>query len=308
MIERIKNFLKSIVSDSNDNIIFSLGYSHLYSARLNYSKINNLHQSEYKIFSQNGEDGIIDFLLYSLNIDIPKYLEIGVGDYKESNTRYLFMKNPSKGMIIDNVKNLKRKVAKHIKLWKGDIRILEKTIDSENILEILKENNFENNLDLFSLDIDGIDYWIMKKIPKNFSKIIIAEYNSTFGSKLEVSVPNIKNFNRTEYHHSNLCYGMSLRAIINLMNEKNYLFIGTNRAFNNAFFIDKSVSQNIDIELPNLDDLDKYTKCNILESRSKNGELNFLREKEKLKEISECELINISNNYKKEKVKDLYNI
>ena len=53
---------------------------------------NNINEYEFSNFSQNGEDGIIDYLLYSLNIDVPKFLEIGVGNYKESNTRYLFEK------------------------------------------------------------------------------------------------------------------------------------------------------------------------------------------------------------------------
>ena len=67
---------------------------------------------EFKVFSQNGEDGIIDYLLYSLNIQKPKFLEIGVGDYRESNARYLFMKSPNKGMIIDNETNLEKSFKK----------------------------------------------------------------------------------------------------------------------------------------------------------------------------------------------------
>ena len=66
----------------------------------------------------------------------------------------------------------------------------------------------------------------MKELPDNLSKIVVTEYNATFGANLEVTVPNINNFNRTKYHYSNLCYGMSLRAIINLMKRKNYTFLG----------------------------------------------------------------------------------
>ena len=107
-------------------ISFAIGSSHFKLINKNYKDVRNLNQVEYKVFSQNGEDGIIDFLLNRLNIQNPKFLEIGVGDYKESNTRYIFMKNPNKGMIIDNVENLKQKVSKHIKLWKGDLTIIEK--------------------------------------------------------------------------------------------------------------------------------------------------------------------------------------
>ena len=54
-----------------------------------------------------------------------------------------------------------------------------------------------NQLDLFSLDIDGIDYWILEKMPQNFSKIAVLEYNPLFGAELEITVPNIDNFSRT---------------------------------------------------------------------------------------------------------------
>ena len=57
----------------------------------------------------------------------------------------------------------------------------------------MNQNNLLTDIDLFSLDIDGIDYWILKKLPKNFSKIAIIEYNPLFGKDLEITVPNIDN-------------------------------------------------------------------------------------------------------------------
>ena len=63
---------------------------------------------------------------------------------------------------------------------------------------------------------------------KKISKIFIAEYNPYFGSELEITVPNIKNFNRTNYHYSNLCWGVSLKALIKIMELKGYIFIGSN--------------------------------------------------------------------------------
>ena len=110
-------------------------------------------------------------------------------------------------------------------LWKGELNIINKSINSENILKILNENDTLNQLDLFSLDIDGIDYWILEKMPQNFSKIAVLEYNPLFGAELEITVPNIDNFSRTQYHYSNLCFGMSLKAAINLMNKKIFILL-----------------------------------------------------------------------------------
>ena len=116
------------------------------------------------------------------------------------------------------------------------MRIANKQINSDNLLTLLNER-CDYEIDIFSLDIDSIDYWIIDKLPKNVSKIFVAEYNPVFGLDLEVTVPNIKGFNRTQYHYSNLCYGMSLRALINKMKTKGYYFVGVNLQKINAFFI-----------------------------------------------------------------------
>ena len=69
----------------------------------------------------------------------------------------------------------------------------------------MDDNKILDKLDLFSLDIDGIDYWILCEPLNNFSKVV-EEYNPTFGNKLSITVPNIENFNRENYHYSNLCF------------------------------------------------------------------------------------------------------
>jgi len=295
MINLIKNFLSEIISRSNDRNIFAIGSSHFSVMKQYYSEIKNLSDADYKVFSQTGEDGIIDYLLYSLNIKVPKFVEIGVGDYRESNTRYIFQKNCSKGLIVDKNKNLKKKVSKIVKLWKGDLTIIETAITSENILHILNSNNFDNNLDVFSLDIDGIDYWILEVLPEKLSKILVLEYNPTFGPNLEITIPNLNDFDRKKYHYSHLCFGVSLKALVTLMNKKKYVFVGTNIACFNVFFVLESEVKKLSLNLPDINDLTKYTTSFIRESRSIENKLNFLSGKQKLKEIENCEVIDLSN-------------
>ncbi len=307
MIIKILNFIeKKLFQKYFFRKICQIGHSHLLNYRSKYKDITNLNDLDYKIFSQNGEDGIIDYLLYTLNIDKPKFIEIGIGDYNEANTRFLFETKNSKGLIIDCIEDLEKKIKKNVLLWKGDLQILQKTVNEENIIDILNKFDFNNGVDLFSLDIDGIDFWILKKLPKKFSKIAIIEYNSNFGSELEISVPNIPNFNRTDYHYSNLCFGASLKAIINLMKLKGFTFIGTNKSCVNAFFILDEEVKKLRVKLPTTEDLKRFTDSNIRESRSTDGVLNFLSGKNKIKSISECEVINLSSrNYDKVKIKDL---
>ena len=303
MINLVKNFLSLLISRANDRNIFAIGSAHFSEMRQNYSKIKYLGEADYKVFSQTGEDGIIDYLLYSLDIKVPQFVEIGVGDYRESNTRYIFEKNLCRGMIIDKNPNIKNKVSKIVKLWKGDLTIIETTVESCNIANILTSNN----LDILVLDVDGIDYWILQALPEKFSRIAVLEYNSIFGPNLEVTTPNLTNFDRKKYHYSYLCYGVSLKALIKLMNKKKYVFVGTNIACHNAFFVLESEVKKLSLTLPNESDLTKYTTSHISESRSIEGKLNYLSGKQKLKEIENCEVIDLSNQEKKlVKIKDIY--
>ena len=274
--------------------------------RKNYSKVNKLSDVDYKIFSQNGEDGILDYLLYQLKIEKPKYIEIGVGDYTESNTRFIFERCSPKGTVVDCLENLEEKIKKNFSLWKSELKIVNDFVNPNNIIKIMREADTLNNLDIFSLDIDGIDYWILKELPKDFSKIAIVEFNPIFGKNLKVSVPNIINFDRKKYHYSNLCFGMSLQAAIEIMNEKNFYFVGTNLLRNNAFFISKNYKKEKYFKNLMINNIENSTDANFTESRDIKGNLNFLNYQKRVKEILECEVIDLSvNSNTKIKLKDL---
>ena len=300
-------FLKKMKLDilALDRVIFCIGKVQISLNRNKYEEVEDLIETEVKIFSQNGEDGIIDYLVHKLKVDKKNFVEIGVGNYRESNTRFLYNRYHPKGLIIDYIDDMKKKVTKHVNFWKGDLRICNQKIDADNILDILNKN-CDYEIDFFSIDIDSIDYWIIKKLKNDISKIFVAEYNPVFGAELEVTVPNISGFERSKYHYSYLCYGMSLKALINLMDQKGYYFIGTNLQKINAFFILKEFKKEVFFKNIKIKSLDNYTNSNIRDSRDINNNLNFLSGNNKFKEIKDCEVINLKDN-KNElvKLKDL---
>ena len=71
-----------------------------------------------------------------------------------------------------------------------------------------------------SLDIDGIDYWAWKELNEVRPVIFVCEFNSIFGDKRAVTVPYDKNFNRTNFHFSNLAFGASIEAFKYISNKK----------------------------------------------------------------------------------------
>jgi hypothetical protein len=281
-----------------DNLKIQIAKNFFFHLKLNLKDIKNINQIYYKVFSQNGEDGIIQYILYSLKIENPKFVEIGTENYRESNTRYIYETNCCDGLIIDGHKNLKEEINQFLPLYKGNLKIFNNMIESNSILEILKQFNFEKNIDIFSIDIDGIDYWIIKKLPKKISKIFIAEYNPFFGPELEITVPDIKNFNRTNYHYSNLCWGASLKAIINILKIKGYTFIGVNELKNNAFFVLSEYLNLISLYTPQKD-LSIYTNAKYREGRDRKYKLTFGNPEDAINIIKNCNVIDLHDNQKK---------
>ena len=305
IIEYLISFLKRIRNYSLDKLVIILAHFILLRSRVFYEKYELIEDAEIKVFSQNGEDGIIDYIVQKLNLKKPSFVEIGVGDYSESNTRLLYEMYYGNGLIIDKNKDLKKKISQNLNLWKGTLKVVEAQVSAQNINSLL-EANMSFSVDLFSIDIDGIDYWVVNELAKKISKVFIVEYNPVFGSESEVSVPNIDNFSRDKYHYSNLCYGASLKAYVRLMDQKGYYLLGVNRLRNNAFFINKDYPKSTYFpkikEISNLE----LTNFNFSESRNKFKELTYLSGNNRIKAIIDCEIINLKNQKnKKIKIRNL---
>jgi len=165
-------------------------------------------------------------------------------------------------------------------------------IDVDNINDTLLDNGFKGDIGILSIDIDGNDYWVWKAISAVSPSIVICEFNSVFGDHHSVTVPYNPSFQRTKEHYSNLYFGASLPALIELASEKGYSFIGANSNSVNAYFIKSDLVQFINID--SLDSSFYPSKCR--ESRDIEGNLTFLSGADRIKEISAKSVIDLSNN------------
>ena len=262
---------------------------------LKLKRIKDLSEVEFQVYSQWGEDGIIDWLVNKFP-EIPKsFLEIGTENYKESNTRFLLVNKNWDGFIIEADQNSVKDIKSQRVYWRHNLTIENQFVDQNNINTIIKRINIPKKLGLLSLDIDGIDYWVLKKLSVLEPSIVICEYNSLFGQKKAITVPYKKNYIRSNEHYSNLFYGASIKAFIDLLKKRNYFFIGTNSAGNNAFF----VNQNIWKKAKKLIYEKKIFISKFRESRNLKGELTFLNKKKSLEMIKNKIVIDLKNNQKK---------
>ncbi len=244
-------------------------------SRARYSALRNLSDAEVRIYSQWGEDGILDYLCDQLGIERPKILEVGAGSFSECNSRFLVEYRNASATLVDADSNLEKKIKESSLYWQTHLYSITDWVTSSNINHIVnKAIEKMRGLDVFSLDLDGNDYWILKDVDLGTAKIVVVEYNSIFGSENSISVPKDDNFDRTKKHYSLLYYGASLKAFVELLKTKGFLFVGTNRVRSNAFFVQESVFEKLSIEIPQ--SLVGFTDCKIRESRDEFGQLSHL--------------------------------
>ena len=262
--------------------------------RKDYQSLADL---EFKVFSQFGDDGIIQYLTQNIQCEYRTFIEFGVADYFESNTRFLLQKDNWSGFVMDDSSGNIERLKKASFYWKHDLDAQAEFITKENISELLNPYFSRwGGVDLLHIDLDGNDYWIWKAIEIK-PTILILEYNSIFGFDRAITVPYNPSFNRTSAHFSNLYWGASLKALHELSVERGYVFIGCNSAGNNAYFVRKD-QMNECVKEVSLEDgfvLSKYR-----ESRDKSGALTYLRGEERTEMIRGLPVFNIDSQMIKE--------
>ena len=235
---------------------------------------DRIRDSEFKVFSQFGEDGIIQFLVSRVPIEQAVFVEFGVDDYRESNTRFLLVHDNWRGLIMDAGSSHQDFLAGSGLLWRHHVDAVSAFIDRENINDLLVGAEIEGDIGLLSIDIDGNDYWVLEAIEAVSPRIVVVEYNSHFGRDAAVTIPYDRGFVRSEAHWSNLYWGASLAAMRQLADRKGYGLVGGNKAGNNAFFVRRDVIG----EIPEVDVSDAHATLRYRDWLTPDSATNYVRD------------------------------
>lgn len=265
----------------NQGRILSRGY-----AAANFADIR---EAEFQVFSQWGEDGIIQYITKNIAMKNKTFIEFGVETFIESNCRFIMENDYWSGFIIDGSESNVKKIIEADFYWKYNLSAINAFVTAENITQLLSQRKFDK-VGILSVDIDGIDYFVLENCIHLEPEIVIVEYNSLFGVSSNVSVPYSANFRRTEAHFSNLYYGASLGAFNHLLTGQGYALVGGNSAGNNAFFVrqdllnDKIKAVPVDMA---------YREASFAEGRNADGTLNFVRGAQRRHLIADLPLVDV---------------
>lgn len=248
-----------------------------------------LHGSEFKVFSQFGDDGIIQYLVETLAPLPPLFVEFGVQDYRESNTRFLLLHDNWRGMVMDADRRNIASIRRQSLYWRHDLTAVDAFVTRDNINALLTEHGFSGEIGLLSIDIDGNDYWVWQAIEAVRPVIVIAEYNAVFGPQLAVTIPYDPSFVRSRAHYSYLYWGCSLQALVQLANAKGYRFAGCNSAGNNAYFVRNDRASRLTCPAPE----QGFVASKYRESRDGDGRLTFLAGDHRLEAIADLQVFDV---------------
>ena len=223
--------------------------------------LDNINKQEYKITSQNNEDGIIDYIISKLKLKDLTFVEIGF-DYYENNSLNLIKKS-KEGLFIDGSIDkvlLLNKILKFL-YSKKDIKAINAFINKDNLNNIISANIESREIDFLSIDVDGVDYYLLESLSLK-PKIICIEYNFWYGKKAKCSVPYSIDF---KWDMGTSYSGSSLLALNSLANSKDYHLIGIDSFCVNAFFIRGDFKSQFEILNPitNFKYPDRYTQERI---------------------------------------------
>jgi hypothetical protein len=260
-----------------------------------HAKVSGLQwkQIEFSAFSQWGDDGIIQYLIHHIPGLIPRFIEFGVSNYLEANTRFLLLNDNWRGLIFDgsdaNIQFIKNDTLS----WRYDLNSERLFVTKANINEAIAKQGFDGEIGILHIDIDGNDYWIWDCLHVVNPQIVIMEYNSVFGNKGAISVPYKDDFYVTDAHYSNLFFGASLKAMDFLAQKKGYQFIGTNTAGNNAYFLRNDLLNEF---VPAVSVDDAYVACNFRQNRNVEGQVTLQRDDKMIHACAHLEIVDVALN------------
>lgn len=223
------------------------------------SNQRKLHHIGFSQYSENNEDGVLLYIFSQIGTSNKKCVEIGSGYGNECNTANLIINHKWQGLLIDSRKHktdFARTFFSSIIKKEAELpKIVEAHITRDNVNSVVENAGFIGDIDLLSIDIDGVDYWIWEQITVCRPRVV--EVQCIWGKEESLTVPYDDYFKPGFVDGFGIYSGASLAAFTKLAKQKGYRFIGVESSGYNAFFVRHDVSIELfpEIDISVIDEL-----------------------------------------------------
>ncbi|WP_026840434.1 hypothetical protein [Citrifermentans bremense] len=193
----------------------------------------------FRVYSQTDEDGLLLYLFALIGFTNRVVLDIAAGLPSGGNTTNLITNWGCHALLVEGSAQLVAEAGvfyqRHADTWLSPPRLRQAWVTAENINQLITEEGFSGEIDLFSLDVDGVDYWLWESLDAVLPRVVMVEYQDLFYPDESVTVPYRPDFDRFSVHPD--YFGASLSAFVKLARRKGYRLVGCNRYGFNAFFV-----------------------------------------------------------------------
>jgi hypothetical protein len=195
---------------------------------------------EARIFSQNGEDGILKEIFRRIGGGTQFSVEFGVEDGTQCCTRELLVHQGWSGLLLEGSPAFVEG-ARSVYRANNGVQIAQSFITSENILELFRDHNVPKEPDLLVVDIDGNDYWVLQRILTGYRpRVFVCEYNARWTAGTDWVMP----YDSNHVWDGSAYYGASLAALLRLGQQHGYKLVACDSKGVNAFFVRADLTQN----------------------------------------------------------------
>lgn len=191
----------------------------------------DLTAERFGVMSQNAEDGLLLAIFRRVGTTDRRFVDIGCG-VNGGNSGFLARECGWGGLMVDAQGSAIDKIAV---LFAGYcVTPLRRKVTRESLNGMLKKFGYTGEVDCFSIDVDGVDFWLWDGLEVCRPRVLVIEYNYLFGKDHAVTVPydpafDLKTMPTRAYR------GASLPALVRLGRRKGYRLVATEHV--NAFFV-----------------------------------------------------------------------
>jgi hypothetical protein len=195
----------------------------------------------FRKYSQFEEDGLLLYVFAVIGTTNKKVVELCAGNGVECMAANLIINHGWEGYLFDGDHEKVRQGTEFF-AQRPQLQLRQPTYDTvwltaENVNEVVGRH-VQGDIDLLSIDIDGMDYWLWKALDIVRPRVCIIEAANYIPSDLSVTVAYDPNADFARKAGAETYYrGASLLAMAQLARTKGMRLVGANRFGFNCIFV-----------------------------------------------------------------------
>ena len=218
--------------------------------RQNIIPYDDIGDAGFRCNSQFEEDGIILYVLAAIGMKTRSVVEMCCGDGAECMATNLILHHGYKGYLFEGSDRNFPKAQAFFRSKKDCLlnqpQLTKAWITRDNVNDLLRNAGASGEIDVFSLDMDGNDYWIWDAITEISPRLCVFEIHNLIPGDLSLTVPYSDSFDYLSGEGDRQWFrSVSLEAMRKLSASKGYRLIGAHKHGFNVFFLRNDIAPDI---------------------------------------------------------------